>query len=255
MWILVNAVMLNVNALATIRNVKEENKLNAAWNIPKLGEGFAIRTTHWTPFWTLAMHTWRAFWSFPRVFFVPLLLTRRTLRSACCNQAAAGAVLGEQTRLQNLCPLPAATAAWSLHPSSSLQASARTQLSFCSLPVEGCSPSGFGNWSAWRYFNIFISDLPLSHPHFSLIWETGAMRGARKHGDLLGGFDRWVKVPLLWEILWVLDAAEHKKERQGGRRSHCWESRSSFSQQMEKAGGVSSFVHQTAMPCLLMTHF
>lgn len=46
MWILINAVMLNVNALATIRNGKEQNKLNTVSNIPKLGEGFAIQTTH-----------------------------------------------------------------------------------------------------------------------------------------------------------------------------------------------------------------
>lgn len=44
-------------------------------------------------------------------------------------------------------------------------------------------------------------------------------------------------------------------ERRGGGKSHRWGSRSSFCQQMEKAGGVSGFVRQTAMPCLLLTHF
>lgn len=169
------------------------------------------------------MHTRRAFWAFPRVFFVSLLLTWRTLCSADCDQAAAGAVLGERTRLQDLCPLPATTAAQSLHLSSSLQVSVGTQLglSFSSLPLEGCSPSAFGNWSAWRYFNILISDFPLSHQDFSLFQETGTMGGVGKHGDLLGGFDCWVKVPLLWETLWVLNAAEHNRGRQGGRKSHC----------------------------------
>ena len=47
------------------------------------------------------------------------------------------------------------------------------------------------------------------------------MGGAGKHGDLLGGFARWLKVPLLQETLWVLDAAEPNGERQGGRKSHC----------------------------------
>lgn len=55
--------------------------------------------------------------------------------------------------------------------------------------------------------------------------------------------------------LGVLDASGDNGERQRERKSHCWESRSSFSQEMVKSGGVSSFIHQTAMPCLLMTHF
>lgn len=46
MWILINAVTMNVNALVAIRNVKEKNKLNTASNIPKLGEGFATHTAH-----------------------------------------------------------------------------------------------------------------------------------------------------------------------------------------------------------------
>jgi len=46
MGIPINAVMLNIIALDTVRNGKQKNKLHTASNIPKLGEGFAVHTTH-----------------------------------------------------------------------------------------------------------------------------------------------------------------------------------------------------------------
>lgn len=155
--------------------------------------------------------TYRVFGSFWCLLFFP---TWSTLCSAGCNQAATGAVLVEQSWLQNLCPLTAATMAWSLYPSSCQPAAYKPQLapSCCllSLSLGHRSHSRFGNQAAWRNLSFSLVTFPYSTDIFPLIWETRAM------GDLLGGFACWVKVLLLQTT-----SCELNRERQGGRKSHC----------------------------------
>lgn len=225
-----------------IRNGKGKKKLSQI--LPSLGKDLLLTQHKWTLFWVLAART-KSFWVFLGSSLLPIW---GTLCSAGCNQAATGAVLVVQTWLQNLCPLPAATTAWCLHPSSCQPAAYKPQLApsccFPSLSLGHCSLSRFGNQAAWKNLSFSLVTFPYSVDIFPLIWETGAM------GDLLGGSACWVKVLLLQATSCMLN-----RERQGGRKSHCWACRRSFSQQMEKASGVCSFLQKTAMPCLLMTHF
>lgn len=161
---LINAIMLNVNAL------EMERKKNTVSNTPQLGEGFATHTTQVNSLLNIS-HTYKELLG-PFLGF-SLLPTWRTLSSAGCNHAATGAVLGEQTWLQNLCPLPAATMAWSLHPSSCQPAAYKPQLApswcFLSLSLGHCSLSRFGNQAAWRNSSFSLVTFPYSIDIFPLI--------------------------------------------------------------------------------------
>lgn len=202
MWTLINAITLDLNAL------EMEREKTTVSNTLQLGEGFATQVNSLLNITHTYIEVLGPFLGFS------LLPTWSTFCSAGCTQAATGAVVVEQTWLQNLCPFPAATVAWSLHPSSCQPAAYQPQHApswcFLSLSLGHCSLSRFGNQSAWRNLPFSLVTFPYSTDIFPLIWKTGEV------GDLLGGFACWVKVPLLQATSCVLN-----RERQGGRKSHC----------------------------------
>lgn len=145
---LINAIMLNVNAL------EMERGKNQSQIFTQLGEGFANHTTQVNSLLNIS-HTYKEFLGLSRVFFFASNLGHTLF---CWLQPSCH-------RLQTLCPLPAATMAWSLHPSipCSLQASACTQL-LLPFPLPWpLQPLYIWKPSSLEEFVIFISDFPILH--------------------------------------------------------------------------------------------
>lgn len=183
-----------------------------------------------------------------------MLLIWKTLCSAGCEQAATDAVLGERTRLQTcyLQPLllgpsiPQQPASLCSHPPTA----------FCPLPspLKAAAPLDSETRQLGGIFPFSLVTFPYPNDTFHSSVRQAAAGGAGKH-DLLGGFDSGSKSHCFRKPCggsMLLSTTEHSKE---GGKVIAEKSRSSFSQQMEKTGRVCSFIHQTAMPCLLTTHF